>query len=345
MIARPDSTYVICEAGVTSFGDPELAHRQIDVAADAGADAVKFQAWVTEDLVSRPVAARLASELQHDWFERLKARELDRPVLRELHAHARERELTFFATPHDDSSLEFLVSDLDVPILKVGSGEASNWRFLAEVGAARKPTIVSFGLQSDEEARRAVEMLGQAGAPEVLALHCVSLYPTPASNAHLRRVAHLAELLGVPTGISDHSVGWHLPLAAVALGAVAIEKHLTFDKTDGRSLDNPGALEPLEFRDLVQQVRELDLALAQPASAALQRDDDVFGLAASRAWATQALVAARDLSAGATLGRDDLLAKRPALGGIPASNLEAVLGRVLIRAVVADEQVTFEDLA
>jgi N,N'-diacetyllegionaminate synthase len=339
LIATLGSTYVICEAGVTSFGDRDLAHRQIDVAADAGADAVKFQAWITEDLVSRPAAARLAPELGDDWFDRLKARELDRPTLTELQAHAVERGLTFFATPHDDSSLEFLASDLDVPILKVGSGESSNWRFLAEVGAARKPTIVSFGLQTDEEALRAVGILLEAGAPEVMALHCVSLYPTPAGEARLRRIGRLSELLGLPIGISDHSVGWHLPLAAVSLGAVSIEKHLTFDKADPRSLDNAGALEPPEFIEMVRQVRELDAALSRPA-------DDAPGdrLAQSRAWATQALVAAGDLEAGRVLGADDLLAKRPGLGGIPAAELDAVVGRTLARAVDADEQVTYDDL-
>jgi N,N'-diacetyllegionaminate synthase len=340
LIATPGSTFVICEAGVTSFGDRDLAHRQVDVAADAGADAVKFQAWVTEDLVSRPTAARLAPQLGDDWFERLKARELDRPTLRELQAHATERGLTFFATPHDDDSLEFLVSDLDVPILKVGSGEASNWRFLGEIGAAGRPAIISFGLQSDEEAQRAVATLLEAGAPEVLALHCVSLYPTPPAEARLRRIGRLRELLSVPVGISDHSVGWHVLIAAVALGAVSIEKHLTFDKADPRSLDNPGALEPGEFVSMVSQVRELDAALARPADA-----PPAVTLAESRAWATQSLVAVRDLDAGTVLVSADVRAKRPGLGGIPASDLDAVLGRTLGRAVRADEQIAFDDLA
>jgi N,N'-diacetyllegionaminate synthase len=331
--------YVVAEAGVTAFGDPELAHRQVDAAADAGADAVKFQAWRTESLVSRSAAAAAAGDLGDDWFERLRSRELSFDVLRELQAHAAERGIPFFATPHDSDALRFL-DELDVPLLKVGSGEAANYSFLREVGSLGRPVLIAFGLQADEEALRAVETLRQAGAPEVVALHTTSVYPTPPHLVGLERMARLRELLGVPVGLSDHSVGWHVPLAAVALGARAIEKHLTFDKRDPRSLDNPGALEPDELVEMVRQVREVEAALAAPAEREL-----AAALDASRGWAEQAVVAARRLEAGTVLGPDDLTAKRPGLGGIPASELESLFGQTLRRAVEADEQIRREDLA
>jgi N-acetylneuraminate synthase/N,N'-diacetyllegionaminate synthase len=332
----PNRVLVVCEAGVTNYGDPELAHRQIDVAAAAGCDAVKFQAWRTDELVSKPVAEQLAAELGRDWYARMATRELSFEELRSLQEHAGRVGLVFFATAHDDSSLSFLVDELDVPCLKVGSGEASNWTFLRRVGAARKPVLISFGLQTDDEARRAVDELRAAGATEIVAFHTVSLYPTPPEQMHLSRIAELAVLLGVPVGLSDHTVGWHVPVAAVALGACAIEKHLTFDKTDPRSLDNPGALEPDELKTMVRAIREVEAALGEPPAS--------DALSASRDWALQAVVAARPLAAGDTLTADDVAFKRPARGGVPASEVESLLGRPLRRAIATDEQIHADDM-
>ena len=335
-----ERVFVIAEAGVTNYGDAELAHRQVDAAADAGADAVKFQAWTTEELVSRVAAERHAAELGHDWFQRLAERELSRETLHEVQAHAGERGITFFATAHDPPSLEFLVQGLDVPLLKVGSGEASNWDFLRLVGEAGRPVFVSFGLQSDTEAARAVEILREAGAPEVVVLHTITVYPTPAGLADLGRLRRLRERVGAPVGLSDHTVGMHVALAAVALGACAIEKHLTFDKLDPRSQDNPGALEPAEWIDFVRQIREVEEALGEPDSTEL-----AAALESSRDWAFQALVAAVDLPAGTVLERSHLKAKRPLRGGIPAGELERVLGRTLTRAVKSDDQLEPDCLA
>ncbi len=329
--------FVICEGGVTNYGDPQLAAQQVEIAADSGADAIKFQAWKTESLVSRPVAERLSEELGRDWYERMATREMPFDELRKLQQQAATRGLVFFATPHDDASLEFLATDLDVPCLKVGSGEANNWHFLRRVGAAGKPVLIAFGLQRDEEARRAVELLRDAGAPEVVAFHTTSIYPTPPELAALERISRLRDLLGVPIGISDHTVGWHIPLAAVALGAVSVEKHLTFDKTDPRSLDNAGALEPAEFGEMVRQLRELELALATPPAG----DERI---AASRDWALQAVVASRSLEEGHLLKEADVAFKRPSRGGLPASEVELVLGRRLLRPVDRDEQIRLDDV-
>jgi N,N'-diacetyllegionaminate synthase len=326
------SVFVVAEAGVSNYGDPELAHRQVDAAADAGADAVKFQAWRTSELVSR------STDLGRHWHERMAGRELPPETFGELQAHARERGVTFFATAHDAPSVEFLVG-LDVPLLKVGSGEASNWEFLRVVGAAGRPVLIAFGLQSDEEAQRAVEVLLEAGAPEVTALHTVTIYPTPAHLAGLERMTRLAGLLDVPVGYSDHTVGRHVSLAAVARGAQALEKHLTFDKADEGSLDNAGALEPAEWVEFVREVRELEAALGVPT-----REELDEARAGFREWALQAVVAARDLDAGTELTRDDLSAKRPLADGVPASDLDSLVGRRLRQPVAADEQIRLADL-
>jgi N,N'-diacetyllegionaminate synthase len=335
-----ERVFVIAEAGVTNYGDDEVAHRQVDAAADARADAVKFQAWRTEELVSRVAAERHAAELGHDWFQRMAGRELSQEALRDVQAHAAERGITFFATAHDASSLEFLVGELQVPLLKVGSGEASNWDFLRIVGETGRPVFVSFGLQSDTEAARAVEILREAGAPDVVVLHTLTVYPTPARLADLGRLRRLRENLGAPVGLSDHTVGTHVALAAVALGARTIEKHLTFDKLDPHSHDNPGALEPAEWIEFIRQIREVEEALREPDGDAL-----AAALERSRDWALQALVAAIDLPAGTVVERSHLKAKRPLHGGIPASELERVVGRTLTRSIKRDDQLDQEALA
>jgi N,N'-diacetyllegionaminate synthase len=337
-ILPDDRVYIVMEAGVAALGDAELARQQIDVAVEAGADAVKFQAWRTESLVSRHVAEQAKDQLGYDWFARMKSRELSFDELRGLQAYAAQKGIEFFATPHDEDGLDFLV-EIDVPLLKVGSGEAANLPFLRRLGATGKPVLIAFGLQSDEEAARAVETLRESGAPEVVVLHTTSLYPTPAALASLDRLPRLRELLGVPVGISDHTVGWHVPLAAVALGARAIEKHHTFDKSDTRSLDNAGALERDEWIAFVRQVREVEAAL-RPADPDALRD----ALGTSRAWAEQAIVAARALPEGTTVTHDDLAFKRPRHDGLPPSAADSVVGRTLARALAADEQVRLEDL-
>ena len=339
LIGAGHPVFVICEAGVTNYGRLDLALRQIDAAVAAGADAVKFQCWRTEELVSKPVAARLAGELGYDWFDRLKTKELTHDDLRALQAAAAERGLLFFVTPHDRPSLDFVVRELRVPLLKVGSGEAHNRDFLCAVGATGLPVLISFGLQTDAEVQEAVATLRGAGAAGVVAFHCVTEYPTPPELASLDRLPGLQRLLDVPCGYSDHTVGWHVVTAAVALGACALEKHLTFDKSDPRSLDNPGALLPDEFVRFVREVRDLERALTPPREEvrAAARDR-------ARAWAGQSIVAARDLPPGTRIDRDMLALKRPGRGGIGPEGLDSLMGRRTVRRVPADEQITIADV-
>jgi N-acetylneuraminate synthase/N,N'-diacetyllegionaminate synthase len=340
LVGRGHPVFVICEAGVTNYGERELAMRQIDAAVESGADAVKFQAWQTEELVSRRVAERLAVELGFDWFARLKSKELTRQDLLALRDYARHRGIMFFVTAHDAPSLDFVVREIAPPLLKVGSGEAHNPEFLRLVGETGLPVLISFGFHDAGEVRRAINILRDAGSPAVGAMHCVTEYPTPPPLAHLERISALASLLDVPVGYSDHTVGWHVPLAAVARGATMLEKHLTFDKSDPRSLDNPGALLPEEFRTFVRQVRDVEAALAEPP-VALQE----ASRSRARAWAGQAIVAARTIQAGDIVAREMLAFKRPARGGLGPELVGSVVGRKAARTLQADEQITFDDLA
>lgn len=330
---KKDSVFIICEAGVTNYGDFRLAKKQIDAAVATKADAIKFQLWRTEDLVSKKVAKRYERTLGYDWFARLKYKELSQKEIKKLQAYAKKKGIIFFATAHDSVSVEYLDKKLHIPFFKVGSGEADNEDFLTNVGKRKKPVFISFGFHTDAEVRRAVCILKKSGAPEVIPLHCVTKYPTPFAAVNLPRIEWFRKEFGI-AGFSDHSIGRHACIAAVARGAAVIEKHLTFDKNDQRSLDNPGALLPEEFAALVREVREAEAALRAPSSASLRKMR-----VSARAWAGQAIVAARDIKTGEKITRDMLAFKRPAQGGVLASKVGMVLGKRTKTTISADEQV------
>ncbi len=338
-IGPGEPVFVICEGGLTNYGEIELAKKQIDAAVAAGADVIKFQAWKTEDLISRKVAKRLEPELGYDWFERIKYKEFSGDQLRGLQAYAAEKGILWFATPHDEWGLDILDKELNVAAFKIGSGESHNFHFLKKVGKRGKPVIISFGLQSDDEAVQAIKTLQDAGATGIIVLHCLTSYPVPYEMIGLPRIARLRELLQVPVGISDHSAGRHIVLAAVAQGAVAVEKHLTFDKSDPRSLDNPGALLPDEFAALVKEIRDLEKAMRDVPEA-----ERMAFLRKSRDWAGQAIVARRHIPAGAVLDETMIAFKRPAKGGLEPGMTGQVVGKKAVRDIPADQQIQLADL-
>jgi len=331
--------FMICEGGVTNYGQMDLAKKQIDSAIAANADAIKFQAWKTENLVSRKSSDRLKKELKFDWFQRLKEKEFSYEELTSIHKYASEKGIFVFSTPHDDSAIELLDSVLDVPLFKVGSGEAHNYAFLKKIGQCKKPVLISFGFQNDKEIIEAIEVLQKAGAPDIIALHCVSLYPTPYEYAQLKKIEHLRELLDIPIGISDHSIGWHIPLAAVSLGICVIEKHLTFDKNDPKSLDNPGALLPDEFKVFIEQVRDVEKGMR-----VIPEQEHMELFAKARHWLGQCIVAGKDIPQGTILTEDDIAFKRPSLDGLPPSELEKIVGMKVKEPIEKDEQIQLENL-
>lgn len=331
--------FIICEGGVTNYGQVDLAKKQVDAAVDAGCDAIKFQACVTEKLVSKKVSKRLEKELGYNWFDRMKYKEFSFADLKELFDYAKSKNIFVFATAHDDDSLEFLDKKMKQSFFKIGSGEAHNFEFLKNVASRGKPVIISFGIQTDTEVLEAIKVLKRGGVKDIIALHCVSIYPTPYENANLKRSEHLQKLLKMPVGISDHSVGWHILLAGVARGARVVEKHLTFDKSDPRSLDNPGALLPEELKLMVKQIRDIENGLVE-----FSEKDRVKTLSRGRDWAGQSMVAVRDLEVGTILKKDMITFKRPGKGGLPPVMINKVVGKKVKKKVEEDEQIKLKDL-
>ena len=331
--------YVIAEAGVNHDGDVEQALRLVDAAAAAGADAVKFQTFVAERLVTAdaPKAGYQLDTTDPDesQLEMLRALELAADDHRRILARCRERGITFLSTPFDDESVALLV-ELGVAALKVASPEVTNHPFLELVGSRGLPVLLSTGMATLAEVEAAVAVLAAAGCRDIALLHCVSAYPAPAGQANLRAIVTLAERFDVPVGYSDHTVGNGAALAAVALGARLIEKHLTLD----RSLPGPdhaASLEPAELDELVRQVREVEAMLGDGLKRPMPCEEG------NRTVVRRSLAAARDLPAGTTVAVDMLTALRPATGISPADR-GAVLGRTLRRPLRRGQLVALEDL-
>jgi N-acetylneuraminate synthase/N,N'-diacetyllegionaminate synthase len=331
--------FVIAEAGVNHNGDPALAHRLVDAAADGGADAVKFQTFdpVALAAADAPLAEYQRASASRSTSQRdmLASLALPERAWSELASHAAERGIAFLSSPFDDGSAE-LLDRLGVPAFKVPSGELTNHPFLARLAARGRPLLVSTGMADMREVAEAMDVIAAAGDPPVALFHCVSSYPAAPQEANLRAMATLRAAFGVPTGWSDHTPGIELPTAAAALGASLLEKHLTLDRTMPGP-DHAASLEPAEFAALVGAVRSVESALGNgekvPTPAELE----------TAAVARKSLVWGRDLEAGAVVADDDLLAQRPGTGLSPARRAE-VVGRATARRVRAGTLVATGDV-
>lgn len=333
----PDAVFVIAEAGVNHDGDVAIAHRLIDAAADAGADAVKFQTFVPGALAgaTAPTAAyqrdRGSGEHQLDMLERLA---LPEDAWASLQAHAQTRGIVFLSTPFDDASAA-LLDRLDVPGFKVGSGELTDLPYLARLARLGRPMIVSTGMGDMVEVAAAVDVVRGQGLEQLAVLHCVSAYPAAPGDANLAAMATLRWAFGLQTGWSDHTPGIELPVAATALGAAILEKHLTLDRARPGP-DHAMSLEPTELRSMVAAVRATKAAIGDGAKVPTEQERVMAGVARrSLHWAA-------DLPAGTAITAAHLVTRRPGTGIAPA-RASAFIGRPTVRPVQAGKLVAEDD--
>jgi N,N'-diacetyllegionaminate synthase len=339
LVGAGHPVYLVAEAGVNHNGDLARALELVDAAARAGADAVKFQVFDVDLLIARgtPKAAyqRAAGDGKETQDEMLRRLQLDRDAFEQIAAHARSRGIAFFASPFDETSVDMLV-ELDSPAIKIASPDLVNLPLVSYAASTGRPLVLSTGMADLEEARRAVDAARAAGANELVVLQCTSAYPARAEDANLAAMATLARELDVPVGFSDHTIGTAVAIAAAALGACLIEKHLTLD----RSLPGPdhaASLEPDELGALVTACRTAAAAIGdgvkRPADAELENMPLV----------RRSVAAAADLPAGSVLTRSALVAVRPGTG-IPVAGLEDLVGRKLARDVERLHLLAPEDL-
>jgi len=338
LIGADQPPFVIAEAGVNHDGVPAIAHRLVDAAADSGADAVKFQTFRAASLATADAELAPyqrvgdAGASQRAMLERL---ELPNGAWSELLTHAGDRGIAFLSTPFDPESAA-LLAGLNVPAMKIGSGDLTNRILLRAVGAVRLPTILSTGMGTLEDVGAALDALRHAGATEIALLHCASIYPAPIDDLNLRAIGTLGAEFGLPIGFSDHSDGLLAPVASVASGAVILEKHLTLD----RSLPGPdhaASLEPDAFARMVIDVRSAWVALSDGTKRPRPGEREIMRVA------RRSLVASRDLERGHLVELGDVDARRPGTG-ISPMRLDEVVGRRLARALRAEELLEPGDL-
>lgn len=332
-----ERVYVIAEAGVNHNGSPELAMRLAAAAKAAGADAVKFQTFRAEKLASA-TAAQAAYQKENmgdtgSQLAMLKRLELSREDFRQLKAYCDSIGITFLSTAFDDESLDFL-EELNLPVLKIPSGEVTNLPLLERLAATGKPLLLSTGMCDMDEVAAAVTLLKEKGAGDICLLHCTTAYPAPVDGVNLRAMVAMAEAFGLPVGYSDHTEGIQVPVAAVALGARVIEKHFTLDKTM-EGPDHKASLTPDELTAMVAAVRSVEQALGDgvkaPTPAELQ----------NRAVARKSIVAACPIRRGEVFTEQNLTTKRPGDGLSPMC-WHQVLGTTACRDYDTDDLIVGE---
>jgi len=332
--------FVIAEAGVNHNGSLEMARRLVDAALTAGADAVKFQTFRAEKVAS-PVAPKAAYQAEttgadESQLEMVRKLELPPQAFRDLKSYCAQRGILFLSTPFDEESAD-LLDALGMAAFKVPSGEITNLPFLEYLARKGKPLIVSTGMSDLEEVGAAVGCLRRAGARELALLHCVSSYPAPPASINLRAMETLRQAFGVPVGFSDHTLGIAVPLAAVALGACVIEKHLTLD-CNLPGPDHRASLDPGDFAAMVKGIRAVESALGdgqkRPAPEELN----------TAAVARRSLVAACAIPAGTVIRAEHIAILRPGTGLAPALRAQ-VIGRRAQRDIPAGTPLTLEMLA
>lgn len=319
--------FVIAEAGVAHFGDMTLARQLVKLASDAGADAFKTQFFDVDALIARRAP---------EWRERLRPRNLTLDQARELKAMCGEQGLLFMSTAHDETRIPWLAA-LDVPAVKVGSGERNNPAFLTRLAALGKPMIVSTGMYREPDVFEAVEACAAGGCDRLALLHCVTSYPTPPEQVNLAAMDRLRAIFPGPVGYSDHTADGVAVLAAVARGARIVEKHITILRDFPNAQDWKVSAGPENFAAFVADIRRVEAMIGHG------RKEPAPCEQAGEGWALKSLVAAYDLAAGHVLAAADLMAKRPGNGVLP-NQIGRLVGRRLRRSLAADEPLAIEDV-
>ena len=326
------SVFVIAEAGVNHNGSLELAKKLVDAAKDAGADCVKFQTFVSKNIVSKNAVKAeyqkqqtAPEESQQDMLKKL---ELSFDEFVELNEYCKSKDIEFMSTAFDFDSIDFL-DGLEMGTWKIPSGDITNLPYLIKIANLNKPVILSTGMSTMEDIRSAIKALKENGATELTVLHCTTEYPTPFEDVNLRAMNTIKEEFGVKAGYSDHTKGIEVPIAAVALGATVIEKHFTLDR-NMEGPDHKASLEPNELKAMVDSIRHIELALGngmkQPAESEKK----------NMAVARKSIIASKDIKAGELFTEENLTVKRPGDGISPMRWFD-IIGKFAPRDFEEDE--------
>ena len=325
---------IIAEAGVNHNGSIDTAKKMIDTAADAGADLVKFQTFKTEDLVIQSAKKaeyqKKSTGIEESQFNMLKKLELDRAAHEELIQYCEQKGTRFLSTAFDHDSID-LLAELNIPFYKIPSGEITNLPYLRHVGRMGKPVVMSTGMATLEEVQTAMNVLLYAGVKKdnLTILHCNTEYPTPIEDVNLKAMLTIEVELGVAVGYSDHTLGIEIPIAAVALGAVIIEKHFTLD----RALPGPdhaASLEPDELMAMVSAIRNIEKVMGDGVKMPSKSEKKNIPIA------RKSIVAKKTIEKGEQFSEENLTVKRPGTG-ISPMEWDEILGKIADREYDVDD--------
>ena len=325
-------TLIIAEAGVNHNGSLELAKKLVDKAVYANADVIKFQTFKAENLTTKTAPKADYQNInmsgENNQYKMLKNLELKNEAFVELKKYCQTKGIEFLSTAFDISSIEFL-TDLGIERWKIPSGEITNLPYLKKIAEQDKPIILSTGMCTIEDISHALLILNGNGTKDITILHCTTEYPTPFEDVNLKAMRTISDVFNVPVGYSDHTKGIEVPIAAVALGAVVIEKHFTLDRNmDGP--DHKASLEPDELKAMVESIRNIEAALGdgikQPAESEKK----------NMAIARKSIISKKRIKAGELFTEENLTVKRPGDGISPMRWYE-VIGKVAIRDFEEDE--------
>lgn len=339
-IGEGEPCFIIAEAGVNHNGDINLAKSLINATKEAGADAVKFQTFKTEKLVTKSAAKaeyqKITTGNSESQYEMLQKLELTREELIELKKYAEKEKIIFLSTPYDEASADFL-KEIGVPAFKISSADITNTPLLIHIAKKRLPIIISTGMSTLGEVEEVAEAITSTGNRELVLLHCNFNYPANVEEINLRAMGTLKKAFGFPVGYSDHTLGIEVPIAAVALGACIVEKHFTLD----RSLPGPdhrASLEPDELKTMVKSIRNVERALGTSIKRVSKSE------APNRRISRRSLVANRNISKGTTITKEMISIKRPGTGILP-KYYNIVMGLQATREIKEEETLTWDMFA
>jgi len=339
LVGDEQPIFIVAEIGVNHNGDIRLAKKLIDAAKDAGADAVKFQAFKTEKVVTKYAEKAKyqkettgLSESQYDMIRRL---ELKDEEIRELYNYAKKNNIIFLSSAFDKESVD-LLDNLGVPAFKVASGEITNFPLLRYIAEKKKPIILSTGMSTIGEIEEALEVIREKGVENIVLLHCVTSYPAKIEDVNLRVIEALRCRFKLPVGFSDHTLGITIPIAVAALGAVLVEKHFTLDRTLPGP-DHRASLEPDELKDMVRAVRDVEKALGDRVKKPTKDEERI------KKVVRRSIVAKMGIPKGTVITEDMLDFKRPGVG-IEPKYLNEIIGKKAKKDIKPDGLITFDKL-
>lgn len=331
--------FIIAEAGVNHDGDMKKAKKLIDIAKDAGADCVKFQTWITEEIITKDTKQAEYQEKntgkKESQYEMIKRLELSFEEFKELKKYSDRKKIIFLSTPDDERSVDFL-GELGVEAFKIGSGEITNLFILKKIAQKGKPIIMSTGMATITEIQDATHTIYEIGNKSLAILHCTSQYPTKFEDVNLNAMITLKSSFNTIIGYSDHTEGILVPQVAVSMGAKIIEKHFTYDK-NALGPDHRCSLNPYELKEMIFAIRKVELIMGEKDKNPTNEENKLKKLV------RKTVVAKLDIPKGELITKNMLTVKR-STGNLEPKEIYSIIGKISKKDIKKDEPISLNDI-